>query len=223
MLKKKLIEALKKAGLKEGLADLINITSEDQIEGVVNQLKQTQNNDESVLDFEKILRSENFENYVQKNGFDKVLGLSKTLQSEHDRKVTKGIATGLDNFLKKKDNNQQEGEQQTNSETKAKTPDYVQMIFDRLDKIENSKKELEFTEKVENALKNSSLPDNLKTSWVSRISQGNTSIEDQVKTLEKEHQETYKQYIDSNIGDGLPNGGSFNKEMSEEEIAEIFG
>ena len=140
MLKKKLKKALKSAGLNEGLADLINITSEDQIEGVINQLKQPQDDDESVLDFEELLQSEAFEEFVQENGFDKVLEFSKTLQSEHDRKVTKGIATGLDNFLKKKGGKSNEGDNKSNSKTDDDTPDYVKTIMDRLDKIEKGTK-----------------------------------------------------------------------------------
>jgi len=222
MLKKKLKKALKSVGLNEGLADLINITSEDQIEGVINQLKQPQD-DESELDFEEILKSEAFEEYVQENGFDKVLESSKTLQSEHDRKVTKGIATGLDNFLKKKGGKSKEGDDRSNSKTDDDTPDYVKVIMDRLDNIENGNKKSEFAEKVTEAVKNSKLPNNLKTKWASRVVEGDVSIEKQVKALEDEHQEMYQEFVGHNAGSGLPTGGGSNDKVSDEEIEEIFG
>lgn len=221
MLKKKLKKALKKAGLNEGLAELINITSEDQIDDIVNQLKETQSSDDDELDFEEILKSEAFEEFVQESGFDKVLDFSKTLQSEHDRKVTKGIATGLDNFLKKKGGKSKEGDSKSNSKTDDDTPDYAKAILERLEKIENGNKKSEFSEKVTEALKNSKLPDSLKTKWASRVIEGDVSIEKQVKALEEEQEELYKTFVGENAGSGLPSGGPSDKKVSDEEVGEL--
>ncbi|AOR28732.1 hypothetical protein FORMB_16930 [Formosa sp. Hel1_33_131] len=222
MLKKKLKKALKKAGLNEGLAELINITSEDQIDDIVNQLQTSQSSDDDVLDFEEILKSEAFEEFVQESGFDKVLDFSKTLQSEHDRKVTKGIATGLDNFLKKKGGkSKKEGGKESNSAEDDNTPDYAKAILERLEKIENGNKKSEFSEKVTEALKDSKLPDSLKTKWASRVIEGDVSIEKQVKALEEEQQELYKTFVGENAGSGLPSGGPSDKKVSDEEVGEL--
>ena len=143
MLKKKLQKALKKAGLSEGLADVINITSEDQIQTIVDQLKSnsTPEGDEDI-DLEDIIKSEAFEKFVKENGFDKVLELSKTLQSEHDRKVTTGIKNGLENFLKKK-SSKPKGEEgdETNSDLGDDAPEWAKALMKKVDGLE--KKQLQ--------------------------------------------------------------------------------
>ena len=222
MLKERLKKALKKAGLNQGLADLINITSEDQIEGVITQLKQTQNNDEPTIDFGEILKSEAFESYVQENGFDKVLELSKTLQSEHDRKVTKGISKGLETVLKKTGGKSTEEENKSDSGKNDDTPEWAKSLEQRIYNIESGNKKTEFKDKVTKALSSSTLPGNLKTKWASRIIEGGTSIEEQVKSLETEHQETYQEFIGERVGRGLPDGSSHDGKVTDEELEEIF-
>lgn len=98
MLLEKLKKALKKAGLAEELANYINITTEGEIEGVIASLQNPTQSSE--LDFAKILGSEEFSKFVNENGFDKVLELSKGIQSGHDLKVTQGIRTATEKFLK---------------------------------------------------------------------------------------------------------------------------
>ena len=93
MLKEKLKKALIKSGFNEELAEIINVTSEGQIDDIISQLKESQSSEKDGVDFNEILKSEAFEDFVKESGFDKVIDFSKTLQSEHDRKVTKGIAT----------------------------------------------------------------------------------------------------------------------------------
>jgi len=221
MLKKKLKKALREAGLNEGLADLINIASEDQIEGVINQLKQPLEDNGPELDFGEVLKSGAFEEFVQENGFDKVLEYSKTLQSEHDRKVTKGIATGLDNFLKKKGGKSKEGDDKSNSKTDDDTPEWAKSLIEKVEKLENGNKKSEFAEKVTEALKNSKLPDSLKTKWASRILEGDVPIEKQVKALEEEQEELYKTFVGEHAGSGLPTGGPSDKKVSDEEVGEL--
>ena len=84
-------------------------------------------------------------------------------------------------------------------------------------------KNQEFAEKVTEALKNSKLPDSLKTKWANRVVEGDVSVEKQVKSLEEEHQETYQNFVGDNAGSGLPVGGGSDDKVSDEEVEEIFG
>lgn len=222
MLKKKLKKALKEAGLSEGLADVINITSEDQIENIVNQLKQSSSDDEPEIDFEDILQSDAFNEFVEENGFDAVIQLSKTLQSEHDRKVTKGIKNGLDNFLKKKGGKSKSKDENIDDDLDLeddKIPPYVKALMKKIDKLEKNNNQSDFSAKVNAALSKSKLPKKLQEKWGSRIVDGDVSIEKQVEALEKEHEEIHKEIIGGNAGGGLPTGGSPNTdEASDDEV-----
>lgn len=222
MLKKKLQKALKAAGLSEGLADVINITSEDQIQTIVDQLKSgTTSDDDPEIDFEDVLKSEGFEEFVKTNGFDKVLELSKTLQSQHDRKVTTGIKNGLENFLKKKggNSNPKEDDDELDSGLGDDAPEWAKTLLKKVNGLEQNNSKSKFSDNVKEALKKSNLPDLLKESWVNRIVDGEVPIEKQLEALEKEHEEIQKSIIGDNAGGGLPSGNKFSTET--EKLKEI--
>lgn len=221
MLKEKLKKALIKSGFNEELAEIINVTSEGQIDDIISQLKESQSSEKDSVDFNEILKSEAFEDFVKESGFDKVIDFSKTLQSEHDRKVTKGIATGLDNFLKKKGGKSKNEGGKLNPEKDDDTPEWAKAIVKRLDDIETGSKKSDFSENVIEALKDSILPDSLKTKWASRVIDGDVSIEKQVKALEQEHQDLHKEIIGENVGYGLPQGGRLDKKVSDEEVEDL--
>lgn len=225
MLKKKLKKALKEAGLSEGLAEVINITSEDQIETIVNQIKEGGSDDNPDLDFEDILQSEAFNEFVEENGFDAVIQLSKTLQSEHDRKVTKGIKNGLDNFLKKKGGGKAKttkgGDTNPDLEEENNIPAWAKALTEKIDKLEKSKNQEDWSQRVKEALNKSQvLPENLKTKWGSRIVEGDIAIEKQVEALEKEYEEIHQEHVGGISGGGLPTGGSTKKGEVPEDVIE---
>lgn len=223
MLKKKLQKALKKAGLSEGLADVINITSEDQIESIVNQLKSSSSsdNDDKDIDFEDVIKSEGFEEFVKEHGFDKVLTLSKTLQSEHDRKVTKGVKTGLENFLKKKGAPSKEDEDDdSDSNLGDDAPDWAKALMKKVDGLEKNNSKFQFSDKVKEAMTKSKLPDPLKDKWASRVVEGDVSIDKQIEALEKENEEIYQSIVgDVAVNGNLPMGKKFSSES--EKLKEI--
>lgn len=222
----KLKEALKLKGLNEGLADLIKIDSEDQIDGVVSQLTATQNQDS--LDFEKIISSSEFTNYVTKNGFDAVLKHSKTLQSEHDKKVSSGIKTFKDKYFKKIDGeDDDDGDDETKGKGKMGNPnDAPEWAKALISKVESLEKEKTTTGKLSQAKdlfskseKLQKLPEKVRNNWFNRINvESETSFEDQIKSLEEEATELK---LISGTSKGLPMGGGSDDKPSEKEVNEI--
>jgi hypothetical protein len=220
--------ALKKAGLSEELAKFITITEESQIEGVITSLKSTQNPDDVTPDFNKILGSQEFAEYVTKNGFDNVVKLSKSLQSEHDKKVTAGIKTFSDKHFKKING---ENDDDMNPDGTPKTPKtgdempaWAKILMEKVDGIEKSKTTETKLEKAKASLiASKSIPDNLKEKWIGRINlESETSFDDQVKELETEYTETFKAYVGKGSGKGLPIGNQQTGEASIEDVKEIF-
>lgn len=224
MLKGKLKEALKKAGLNEELAETINITSESQIEGIVISLQSTQTAD-SEFNFAEILGSQQFADYVAENGFDGVMKLSKKLQSEHDKKVTAGIKTFQEKYFKKINGEDDEfNEDGTKKVTSSgdEPPAWAKALIAKVDGIESDKSQLSHEAKVKEALGKSKLSDTLKTKWASRIvADSETSIEDQVKDLETEYIELVGE--NQNFGKGIPNGTPPSEEVTVDDVAEIMG
>ncbi|WP_142783357.1 hypothetical protein [Changchengzhania lutea] len=223
MLKGKLKKALKKAGLNEELAQNINITSEDQIEGIIISLQSTQSND-SQLDFSQVLGSQEFADFIEKNGFDGVLKLSKSLQSEHDKKVTAGIKTFKDKYFKQIDGDDNDDDEDGAQNNDNKMPAWAKALMEKVDGIEKSKTTESKLEQAKAAItKSEALPDKLKEKWLSRIDlESETSFEDQVKSLESEHQEIHTAIVGDNSGRGLPVGGqSKNDEANKEDVDAI--
>lgn len=229
MLKQKLKDALKLAGLSEGLADFISITEESQIEGVVNSLKSTQNPDDVTPDFNKILGSQEFTDFISKNGFDKVTALSKALQSAHDKKVTDGIKTFQETYFKKinGENNDDMNPDGTPKKpiSNDEIPAWAKALTEKIEGLEKSKTAASKLEQAKASLKASKIiSEKLQERWVSRIDlESEKSFEDQVKELETEFTETYTGIVGSTSGKGLPLGGQQTGEVSEKEVEEIFG
>lgn len=226
-LKKKLKEALKKAGLKEGLADHIKIESEDQIEGIVSDLQSTlESEEEEELDFKKLLSSKEFSEYVEKEGFDQVVEGSKTLKSQFDRKVTKGIKTFKSKFMKTSDNEEddeddEEGEGTQSKKSGEQMPKWAKDLADKVDKLNKKEESDEWSEQVSNALKKSKIPEKYQTKWASRIVKSDDKkLEDQIKALEEEYDDIEKDF--GGTFKGLPTGGKVDsKSASKEEVDEL--
>ncbi|MDB0600323.1 hypothetical protein PL373_13175 [Tenacibaculum maritimum] len=201
----KLKEALKKAGLNEGLADVINITTEDQIEGIVTQLKSTQQPSQEGLDFAKIVTSSEFSQFVEKNGFDKVLEMSKTLQSEHDKKVTKGVQTFKEKFMKTLDPNEGgEGKQDPKTEPNNDMPQWAKDLTAKIDGLEKNTQTSSKLEKAKIALKSSNIPEEFHEKYEGRYNlESDESFEDQTKKFETEITEYQQFFIGETSGKGL--------------------
>lgn len=222
MLKEKLKAALKAAGLNEELADKINITSESQIEGIVISLQSTQNSQE--LNFTEILGSQEFANFINTTGFDNVVKLSKPLQSEHDKKVTAGIKTFQEKWLKKANGDDTNDDDNDPSKKNDDMPAWAKTLMEKVDNFEKSKTK---TSKLEQAKaiidKSTVLNDAFKNKWLSRFDlEAETSFEDQLKNLETEFTELHTSIVGSSAGKGLPIGGQGNNgEASDELVNQI--
>lgn len=219
-MKKKLKEALRLAGLSEELANGISITSEDQIEGIVAALKTTSTQQGS-LDYDEILQSEGFTDYVTKNGFDKVLSASKTLQSEHDKKVTQGVQTFRDRIAKGFP-----GAEKTLEGNKQKmgddTPEWAKALMSKVDALEAKGQATSKLEQVKALMENSQLPKDFQSRWISRIDlNSETSFEDQIKELETEHADLFKDFVGRESGKGLPHGKGGSDTPSDESIEAV--
>lgn len=222
MLKEKLKKALKKAGLSEGLVDVINITSEDQIEGIVNQLKSTQDN-ELELDYSLIIKSEGFKQYVEKQGgFKKIVEESPVLKSGHDKAITEAVNTNKKKLLKElaQDGDGEESGQQQND---GDTPAWAKALIEKVNGFEKKTQESSKLEQAKSVLNASKIiPQSFKEKWQKRIAlESDTSFEDQVKELEAEYSEIHKSIIGDNAGSGLPQGGSSDKKVSDEEVGDL--
>lgn len=223
-LKKKLKEALKKAGLKEGLADFIKIESEDQIEGIIENLSTQDGEDE--IDFKKLLSSKEFSEFVEQEGFDQVVEGSKTLKSQFDRKVTSGIKTFKKKFLKTSDPDDDDEEEDddgdgTSTKSGEKMPKWAKSLVEKVDSLKKKEETDEWGEQVTEALKKSKIPEKLQKKWVSRIVKSDDKkLEDQIKELEEEFDDLGKDFGGS--FKGLPTGGSTNdKSASDEEVKDL--
>ncbi|MBD0822634.1 hypothetical protein [Aestuariibaculum marinum] len=223
MLKEKLKKALKEAGLNEELAESINITSESQIEGIVISLQSTQNNPTDP-DFNQILGSQQFADFVAKTGFDNVIKLAKPLQSEHDKKVTAGIKTFQEKWLKKANGETEEEDEDGKQPTGDNAVlSYLKKLESKIEEMEKSKTQ---TTKLDQAkaiiAKSTVLTDALKEKWMRRIDlESETSFEDQVKELENEYQEMHTSIVGDSSGKGLPTGGKGKNEASDEEVGSL--
>lgn len=220
-IKEKLKAALLAKGLKEGLSDFINITSEDQIEGVINSLTPTQDDE---LDFKKVLSSTEFSSYLSSNGLDKVLEGSKSLQSEFDKKVTKGIKTFKQKFVK---DELEEDDDNTTAETgDSQTLKLINELKQELKAIKdgNSKsKTLDSAKELFSKSKSlSKLPERIQQRYLNSIDfEGGSSLDDQIKEFEEEAGELRLSGIRTNPG--LPTGGTppEDSKASTEEVNSI--
>lgn len=186
-MKEKLKKALRDAGLNEGLADVLNINSEDQIATVVAQLKGGDSG--STMTAEEMLASESVTNYLKEKGFDAVLKLNKTLQSEHDKKVHQGVQTFKKKVLGDPDPDPNPNPNPNpNPAPTDGVPDWFKPFAGALNELVKGKVVESKLDLAKKAMASSSLPENLKTSWLSRINlESETSFEEQVKALTEEY------------------------------------
>ncbi len=222
-LKEKLKAALKKAGLDEGLAKIITVESEDQIEGIINQLKPTSSDEE--LDFNQILSSEAFSKFAIKNGFDAILKASKTLQSEHDKKVTAGIKSFKEKYFKKIDGDDdgEEDEGQTKKKNMGdETPQWAKDLMAKVEGLEKKETTSSKSAQVKELLSKSKLSKKLQEKWVGRVDiNSEVSFEDQIKALETEEEELRTELLGGTIPRGLPTGGGSDNKPSDAEIDDV--
>lgn len=215
-LKELLKKALKEAGLNEELANHITITSEEQIEGIVSNLKPK----ERGIDFAKIIGSKEFSDFVSSKGYDEVLKLSKALQSGTDKKVTQGIKTHLSKLTPDGDEEPNPSELKNPNDPNVK---FLELLSNLSEKVDGLSKERQRDSKLEDARKligKSQLPKKLQEKWLTSRIDLDKDIPEQIKELEGEYEETYGEAI-KGTSKGLPIGGKVDTEVSDEEAEKI--
>lgn len=203
---KKLKKALQAAGLDEGLAELINIASEDQIEGVVAKLKPTQ----PKLNYNEVIASEEFKDHVETTGFDAVIESCKPLKSGVDKKVTTGVNTFKDKMEKKK-----------GGEEDSELAKQLQALSDKFDSLSTEKAQEEKLQSAKAALLKTKVPENLVDSWVKRINL-DKSVDEQITALEAEYDSINEKIVGENAGKGFPRGDSTKGKPDEAVVDEII-
>lgn len=219
----KLKKALKDAGLKEGFADFVNIENESEIEGIVAKAKDLTQSDPQQLDFSEVIKSEDFNKFFEKHGFDGLLKLNTKLQSEHDKRVTKGIQTRLEKFLKTKGKGgNEEEENEEEMEEDDKMPSWAKTLLDKVEGFEKNQTTKSKREKAIEALSKSALPEKWRNKWLDRINLEEEDMEAQIKGLEEEYNDFHKDVVGSTSGRGLPVGGKVEGKVSEEDIEKVL-
>lgn len=216
----KLKEALKKKGLDEGLANIVKIENESEIEGIVNSLASTQSGPQE-LDFSEVIKSEDFNKFFEKHGFDGLLKLNTKLQSEHDKRVTKGIQTRLEKFLKTKEDGSEGDDPKPTDVKKDDMPEWAKTLMQKIEGIEQEKSTQTKKEKAVEAFGKSKLPEKLQQKWLNRIDLENEDYDAQIKGLEEEYTELQKELGGSRYAPGLPMGGGDVGKVSDDEIESI--
>src|SRR5690606_24709698 len=151
-----------------------------------------------------------FSKFVAKNGFDAVLTASKTLQSEHDKKVTAGIKSFKGKYFKKIDGDEDEDEGQPNQkkEMSNETPEWAKNLIAKTEAIEKKEQHSSKADQVRELMSKSKLSKGLQAKWVGRVDvDSEVSFEDQIKALEAEEDEFRAEVLGDSIGKGLPTGG----------------
>tara|TARA_R110000744_G_scaffold195512_1_gene314541 strand:+ start:6143 stop:6832 length:690 start_codon:yes stop_codon:yes gene_type:complete len=181
----KLKAALKAKGLSEGLADIVSITEESEIATIVEKLSGVPATTETALDVAEVLASPNVAAYIKANGFDALLKLNKTIQSEHDKKVAQGITTFKTKLL---------GEDTPPTPVVPTVPatddmpSWAKVLLEKVSTLENQKTVDSKSQLAAAALEKSNIPPALKKAWLSRINlESEISFDEQAKTLESEY------------------------------------
>jgi hypothetical protein len=198
-LRVKLINALKLAGMSEGLASMFENKTEAEINAFISDLPVVDtDSDEPTLTVDELATSPLLVQAVEKLGFDKILSMSKVMQSAHDKKVDSGIKTFKKRFLQD-DYNEEGEENKPTTKLPDDTPEYVKAMMSKLDSVtqelDSIKNKNQVNSKLDEAkgkMEKSKLPKNLQTKWISRIDlKSETSVDDQIEALETEYAEVY--------------------------------
>lgn len=228
MNKKKLKLALKKAGLDEGLADYISVENESDIAKIVNQLKGSvaSDDDDPEISPDEFVKSKAFTDYLEENGFDKLLTLNTKLQSEHDKKVTQGIKSFKSKVM---GDEGQEGTKPKKDDVPDEAPEWFKPFAKTLVDLSKEKEKSTKMTKAQDALSKSKLPKSIREKWASRIDpDSETSVDDQVKGLEEEYKSIHGNIIGDNSyefpdtgEEGKSGGGTVNGKLSKSDAEDL--
>lgn len=189
-LKNKLINALKKAGMSEALAESMNGLSEEQVDKFIAGLPNQQPTPPTP---QEVVKSKAFTEYLENGGFDELLKTSKSAQSQFDKKVTKALGTFKQNLLgeKQAQNNAQQDQggvdlPTTGNETVDQMMKLMKQQQEQINALINARTTEANQNTVASALASSKLPKS-QHAYLAKLIEvgGEVSVEDQISELEK--------------------------------------
>jgi hypothetical protein len=190
--KQRLINALKGAGMSEGLVSHYEGIESDALDKVIEGLEKAGT---PAPDMSAIVASDAFSEFMSNGGFDKMLAANKSAQSIFDSKMSKGANTRLQNWLESNGMAPQDPKPETKVDVKTDDPamkqmlELVQSMKSEMDGLKNQLAAKDKMGGAKDLISKSKLPAQVQELWLSRISvDSETTIEDQIKALEKEHE-----------------------------------
>jgi hypothetical protein len=199
-LKEKLEKALQEAGLDKGLLAFITITKEDEIQGVIDNLKGLS----TQKPIEEIIKEKEF-------------------QSEIDRRISEAKK-------KWEESNKQDPPKDPPKEGALTTEDITKIIAEAqkplLEKLEGFEKNKSRDAKIAEArklLSDSKIPEKLRESRLKYFNPDNDEkLEDWVKQQEEEHEAYQQALIDNGTLSGQPPKYAGDTEPTQEELDSIL-
>lgn len=219
----KIKEALKKKGLPEDMAGLINVTEENQIEDAVGKLSEQvqtllqKEGDKRATDATKTAQK----NVIKKLGFDEnksveeikeALGAAQTAgESPSSQQTTTGQQTGNNPNASGQANQQNPEVEQLKTQMQKLQGTIEQMT----EKEEISKRKNQFVEK----LKKKNIPENFAKTFADNADFKNLDSEEKidsyVTTVENAANEFEKEKISNNVEGQTPGQGKSNEEVAK--------
>lgn len=215
-LKTKLVNALTKAGMSEGIADAFNDQETDAVEKFIKSI--TPN---TAPTMEDIVGSAAFESYIEQGGFDKLLAKSKKAQSEFDKKTTKALNTFRQNLLGDNSGGDDGSDPDTATTDKGNKAlvEMIAKLSDKIDNLEKAKTTETKLEKAKGLLIKSKLPAKVQEKWLSRINV-DSDLTEQIAALETEYVDLVGEQPDT-IKFDQSRGRKENGKLSQTETKEL--
>lgn len=200
-LKEKLEKALQEAGLDKGLLAFITITKEEEIQGVIDNLKG--------LTTEKPVEE---------------LIKQKEIQSEIDRRITEAKKKWEEGNKKQDPPVDPKKEGGLSTEDIAKIITEAQKpLLEKLEGFEKNKTRESKISEVRKLLEDSKIPESLRESRLKYFNPENDQKMDEwVKQQEEEHEAYQQALIDNGTLSGTPPKYAGNTEPTEEELDKIL-
>lgn len=214
----RLINALKTAGMNEGLADAFKEQSDEAVSKFIKSIAPA-----SAPTVEDIIASAAFDKYLEEKGLDGLLASSKKAQSDYDRKVSKSLQTFKKNLLgEREEPGTDPGEGKTGAGSGSDDP-VMKMLAELKNEIGSLKAERQTISKMEEAktlLSKSKLPAKVQSKWLTRIDvNSETTLAEQIEGLESEYTEVF-----GDVGGGtykFEQGKTSNGKLSQTETAAL--
>lgn len=216
----KIKEALRKAGLPEDMAKLVNVSKEEEIEGVVNELK-THFKNEMQREGDK-RATEATKTSIQ--NFKKKLGLDPNMADDEVKKLmdasqNPGGSPGGQQTTGQQTGNQGGGQTQPNDEVstlKQELSEVKKMVNDMTSKQQTVERRKNFIEKA----KQKNIPETTASKFADHIDFTNLDSDEKLDTQVGEVEKTLQSYYNEALQKSVEEGGSPGSPSEPENVEE---